>query len=94
MIPRRDFITLLGSAAAAWPLAARAQQSERIRHVAVLMGAGDDPQGQFWIAGFQQRLAELGWLNGRNVQVDVHWGVQIWTTFAALLRSWRAPSPT
>jgi putative ABC transport system substrate-binding protein len=38
------------------------------------MGAGDDPQGQSWIAGFQQRLAELGWLNGRNVQVDVHWG--------------------
>ena len=71
---RREFITLLGGAAASWPLAARAQQPERIRHIAVLMGASDDPQGQSWIAGFQQRLAELGWLDGRNVQVDVHWG--------------------
>jgi putative ABC transport system substrate-binding protein len=71
---RREFITLLGGAAATWPLPARAQQPERIRHIAVLMGAGDDPQGQSWIAGFQQRLAELGWLDGRNVQVDVHWG--------------------
>src|SRR5262245_23583392 len=73
MMRRREFITLLGSAVA-WPLAARAQQSERIRRIAVLMGAGDNPQGQSWIAGFQQRLAELGWLDGRNVQVDVHWG--------------------
>jgi putative ABC transport system substrate-binding protein len=71
---RREFIALLGSSAASWPLAARAQQPDRIRHIAVLMGAGDDPLGQSWIAGFQQRLAELGWLNGRNVQVDVHWG--------------------
>jgi len=72
-LKRREFISLLGGVAG-WPLAARAQQPERIRHIAVLMGAGDDPQGQSWIAGFQQRLAELGWLNGRNVQVDVHWG--------------------
>ena len=71
---RREFITLLGCGAAAWPLTARAQQSERIRRIAVLMGAGDNPQGQSWIAGFQQKLAELGWLDGRNVQVDVHWG--------------------
>ena len=71
---RREFITLLGGAAAAWPLGARGQQPERIRHIAVLMGANDDPQGQSWIAGFQQGLAELGWLDGRNVQVDVHWG--------------------
>src|SRR5262245_9745246 len=71
---RRDFIKVIAGSVAAWPLAARAQQPERIRHIAVLMGAGDDPQGQSWIAGFQQRLAELGWLDGRNVQVDVHWG--------------------
>ena len=71
---RREFITLVGGAAASWPLAARSQQPERIRRIAVLMGAGDNPQGQSWIAGFQQRLAELGWLDGRNVQVDVHWG--------------------
>src|SRR5262252_7468392 len=71
---RREFVTLLGGAAAMWPLAARAQQQERIRHIAVLMGAGDDSQGQSWIAGFRQRLTELGWLDGRNVQIDVHWG--------------------
>jgi putative tryptophan/tyrosine transport system substrate-binding protein len=70
---RREVITLLGGAAM-WPLAVRAQQRERIRHIAVLMGEGDDPQGQSWIAGFRQGLAELGWLDGRNVQVDVHWG--------------------
>jgi putative ABC transport system substrate-binding protein len=70
---RREVITLLGGAAV-WPLAVRAQQRERIRHIAVLMGEGDDPQGQSWIAGFRQGLAELGWLDGRNVQVDVHWG--------------------
>jgi ABC-type uncharacterized transport system substrate-binding protein len=73
-IRRREFVATLGAAATAWPLTARAQQSERIRRIAVLMGAGDNPQGQSWIAGFQQRLAELGWLDGRNVQVDVHWG--------------------
>jgi ABC-type uncharacterized transport system substrate-binding protein len=73
-VNRREIITLLGGAAAAWPLAARAQQAERTRRIGVLMGAGDDPQGQSWIAGFQQRLAELGWLDGRNVQVNVHWG--------------------
>jgi putative ABC transport system substrate-binding protein len=73
MSNRREFITLLGGTAA-WPLAARGQQPERIRHIAVLMGANDDPQGQSWIAGFQQGLAELGWLDGRNVQVNVHWG--------------------
>jgi ABC-type uncharacterized transport system substrate-binding protein len=71
---RREFIFTLAGTAAAWPLTARAQRSERIRRIAVLMGAGDNPQGQSWIAGFQQRLAELGWLDGRNVQVDVHWG--------------------
>jgi putative ABC transport system substrate-binding protein len=66
---RREFTTLLGGAVATWPVAARGQQPERIRQIAVLMGAGDDPQGQSWIAGFQQRLAELGWMDGRNVQV-------------------------
>jgi ABC-type uncharacterized transport system substrate-binding protein len=73
-IRRREFVATLGAAATAWPLTARAQPSERIRRIAVLMGAGENPQGQSWIAGFQKTLAELGWLDGRNVQVDVHWG--------------------
>jgi ABC-type uncharacterized transport system substrate-binding protein len=73
-IRRREFVATLGATATAWPLTVRAQQSERIRRIAVLMGAGDNPQGQSWIAGFRKTLAELGWLDGRNVQVDVHWG--------------------
>jgi putative tryptophan/tyrosine transport system substrate-binding protein len=90
-LKRRQFIALLGGSAATWPLAVRGQQSERIRHIAVLMGAGDDPQGQSWIGGFQQRLAELGWLDGRDASVDVHWGGadidHIRRTAAELVRS-------
>src|SRR6516225_9366006 len=69
---RRDFITLLGGAAAAWPLAARAQQAERVRRIGVLMIlAADDPQGQARLAGFQQGLQQLGWSDGRNVRIDI-----------------------
>jgi putative tryptophan/tyrosine transport system substrate-binding protein len=71
---RREFITLLGGAAAAWPIAARAQQPERVRRVGVLMSrAADDPEGQARFAAFQQRLQELGWIEGRNVQIDTRW---------------------
>ena len=59
---RREFITLLGGAAAAWPLAARAQQGERVRRIGVLMNlAADDPEGQARVAAFMQGLQELGW---------------------------------
>ena len=72
---RRTFISLLGGAAAAWPLAARAQQSERTRRVGVLMNAGaDDPDGQARLAAFLQGLQETGWSVGRNVRVDTRWG--------------------
>src|SRR5262249_23640377 len=68
---RRQFITLLGGAAVAWPLAARAQQSERTRHIAVLMsGAEDDPETQARLAGIRQGLSRFGWSEGRNVQID------------------------
>ena len=71
---RREFITLLGSAAAAWPLTARAQQAERMRRIGVHLGfnAGD-PEAQPLIAAFQQGLKELGWTDGRNVRLDYHW---------------------
>ncbi len=72
-IKRREFITLLGGAAAAWPLAARAQQPDRVRRVGVLMGISDDPEGQARVAVFRQALAALGWTEGRNVQFIYRW---------------------
>ena len=74
-LQRREFITLLGGAAALWPLAARAQQGERMRHVGVLMNtAADDPEGQARLTGFLQAMQELGWTDGRNVRIDTRWG--------------------
>jgi putative tryptophan/tyrosine transport system substrate-binding protein len=71
---RRKFIILLGGAAA-WPLAARAQQGERVRRIGVLMTqAADDPEGQARVAAFLQGLRELGWIEGRNVRLDYRWG--------------------
>jgi putative ABC transport system substrate-binding protein len=70
---RRDFVNLLG-AAASWPLAARAQQPERIRRIAMLSGfAASDPEAQGRIAAFQQGLKELGWTAGRNLHIDFRW---------------------
>jgi putative ABC transport system substrate-binding protein len=72
---RREFIALLGGAAAAWPLAARAQQPQRIRRVGVLMNrVADDPQSRLHVAAFQQRLQELGWTNDANVRIEYRWG--------------------
>src|SRR5262245_25895158 len=71
---RRDFITLVGGAAAAWPLAGRAQQGERMRRIGVLMAAtADDPEYQPRMAAFQQGLAALAWIDGRNVRIDTRW---------------------
>ena len=81
-IKRREFVTLLGGAAA-WPLAARAQQPERMRRIGVLLpAAADDPEWQTRVGAFQQALALLGWTIGRNVRIDTRWG----TTSAAEIR--------
>src|SRR5262245_62713334 len=70
---RREFMTLLGGAAA-WPLAARARQ-ERIRRIGVLAAlSADDPQGQARLVAFVQGLQQLGWTDGRNVRIDFRWG--------------------
>jgi putative tryptophan/tyrosine transport system substrate-binding protein len=80
---RRTFITLLGSAAAAGPLAARAQQGERVRRIGVPSGfAENDPEGRARVAAFQEGLQKLGWTEGRNVGIDVRWG----TTEAATMQ--------
>jgi putative ABC transport system substrate-binding protein len=69
---RRDFITLLGGAAAAWPLAARAQQGDRVRRIDVLMGRDEnDPMRKAYVSAFTQALADLGWSDGRNVRIDL-----------------------
>jgi putative ABC transport system substrate-binding protein len=81
-VQRREFITLLGSAAA-WPLAARAQQPDRVRRVGVLLPAtADDAEFQARMAAFHQGLALLGWTIGRNVRIDTRWA----TTDAAEIR--------
>ena len=72
---RRAFIALLGGAAASWPLAARAQQGERMRRIGVLMSlAADDREGQARFAAFVQGMQQLGWTDGRNVHIDILWG--------------------
>jgi putative ABC transport system substrate-binding protein len=73
MIRRREFITLLGGAAA-WPLAAWAQQPDRMRRVGLLMGYREgDAEGQASLAAFQRGLQELGWTEGRNIWIDTRW---------------------
>jgi ABC-type uncharacterized transport system substrate-binding protein len=72
---RREFITLMGGAAMAWPLAARAQQAERVRRIGVLVNLpADDPQAQVRNAALLQGLQELGWTVGRNLRIDFRWG--------------------
>jgi putative tryptophan/tyrosine transport system substrate-binding protein len=74
MIRRREFITLFGAAAAAWPVGARAQQGERMRRIGVLMAASaGDPEYQSRVNAFQQGLAQLGWSEGRNVRFEIRW---------------------
>jgi putative ABC transport system substrate-binding protein len=71
---RREFISLLGSAAAAWPLAARAQRPDRMRRIGMLLpGTSDDAEYQARQAAFLQGLQQLGWSDGRNVLIDTRW---------------------
>jgi putative tryptophan/tyrosine transport system substrate-binding protein len=76
MMRRREFITLLGGATVAWPLAARGQQPERMRRVGVLTSGADadDPDGRARSAAFLQGLQQLGWTDGRNIRIDYRWG--------------------
>jgi putative tryptophan/tyrosine transport system substrate-binding protein len=72
---RREFIAFLGGGIAGWPLAARAQQPERVRRIGVLMPlAADDPEARARLIAFMQALQHLGWADGRNVEIDTRWG--------------------
>ena len=86
---RREFITLLGGAAAAWPLAARAQQADRMRKIGVLLsGTADDAVFQTWVGAFLQGLAQSGWVIGRNVRIETRWRDLKPMTFAGTRRNW------
>jgi putative ABC transport system substrate-binding protein len=72
---RREFVSLIGSVAATWPLAALAQQGEQMRRIGVLMNRSEsDPEGQARVATFRQAFEQLGWKEGRNIRIDVRWG--------------------
>jgi putative tryptophan/tyrosine transport system substrate-binding protein len=72
---RRDFIGLAGGALAAWPLAAHAQQPDRVRRIGMLMPVAEsDPEAQAWIAAFREKLRQVGWTEGRNIRIDTRWG--------------------
>jgi putative ABC transport system substrate-binding protein len=70
---RREFITLFGGAAAAWPLVAHAQQPDLLRRIGVLMAAENDPEYQAFLAAFREGLQKLGWTEGRNIRIDTRW---------------------
>ena len=69
-IERRKFLATLGGGAVAWPLAARAQQGERVRRIGLLMGSADDREGQARVTALKQGLQQLGWTDGRNIQIE------------------------
>ena len=71
---RREFITLVGGAAATWPLTANAQQPDRMRRIGVLMAhAESDPEFQAYVAAFREGLQKAGWVEGRNFRLDFRW---------------------
>jgi putative tryptophan/tyrosine transport system substrate-binding protein len=83
---RRKFLSLLGGAAAAWPLAARAQQPGGMRRIGVLMNLSEeDPEAQQLMATFRQGLAQLGWIDGRNLHIDYRWSA---SKFINTRQSW------
>jgi len=86
---RRKFIALLGGATVAWPLAVRAQQGERMRRIGMVMAYTDsDSEAQVFVRTFVQALAELGWIDGKNVRIDLRWAGGEVERMRAFERSW------
>src|SRR5215831_8223218 len=96
-IKRREFITLIGGAAGAWPLAASAQQRERMRRISIILPASsDDAEYQVRVGALLEELQHLGWVIGRNIQVETRWTKRDPTTLANMRPNWwrshRTPS--
>ena len=90
-IARRKFLAKLGGAAAAWPLAARAQQRERMRRIGLLLGGTeDDAVRQTHVHSLREGLRELRWEEGRNLQIEYRWEPPIFDVFAPTQSSWSA----
>ena len=91
---RRQFIAMLGSGAAAWPVVARAQQSDRMRRIGVLVAlAADDPEGRAQTAAFLQGLVRLGWIDGHNVRIDYRWSSANADNIRRYAAEWAAMAP-
>ena len=91
---RREFITLLGSAAATWPLAARAQQGDRMRRLAALLQLTEDNvEAQRWVAALRDGLQKLAWVEGRNLRIDYRWGGTDMNTLKGLAKEIVAAKP-
>src|SRR5215831_10225445 len=91
---RREFISLLGGAAAAWPLAVSAQQAERMRRLAALLQLTEDNvEAQRWVAALRDGLQELGWVEGRNLRIDYRWGGTDMNTLKRLAKEIVAAKP-
>jgi putative ABC transport system substrate-binding protein len=90
---RREFIGLLGGAAATWPLAGRAQQRERVRRLGILMGGIADGAGGLRLDAFLQALEQAGWKQGHNIAIDLRWGANDPERVAAVARELVALMP-
>src|SRR5215469_530229 len=91
---RREFITLVGGAAAGWPLTAPAQQPDRMRLIGVLMAyAENDPTAQSWLAAFRAGLVKLGWTEGSNLRIELRWSSADADTMRALAKELVALRP-
>ena len=91
---RREFIALIGAAAVAWPFVTQAQQPEQMRRVGALMGyAENDPEAQLRLAAFKEKLAALGWVENRNLRIDVRWAAGDVSRISALAKELVALRP-